>query len=244
MRLIDSPNVRAELEFASHDVKRLQEWLWLHGIKVEIDGAMGPATRAALAEFRRRHEIGDGEPDKSIVEVLTLPMARALEVGSGGAPTSLRAAVVRVAQMHLAAGACEAPGKNRGPWVRIYGEEGQPWCAAFVSFVVRQAADLAFTEMPIRGSADCDELACQARRTSRLVEGMPDGQVEPGDAFLIYRPLPGGHKDYRHTGFVERIAIDHLVTIEGNTNPSGGREGYEVERRIRSFDRKDFIRLG
>ena len=38
MKIIDSPRVRAELDFLTHDVKRLQEWFWLHGLKVEIDG--------------------------------------------------------------------------------------------------------------------------------------------------------------------------------------------------------------
>jgi len=243
MRLIDSPRVLAELAFAPHDVKRHQEWLWLHGLKVEIDGLMGPATRAALAEFRLRHEIADDESDDAIVRALTLLMRRALEVGSNE-PVALREAILRATRMHLAAGAREAPGQNRGPWVRIYGDEGEPWCASFVSFVLHQAAEIAGQEAPIRGSAGCDELAVQAHRAGRLVMGRNTAGIEPGDVFLIYRPLPGGHKDYRHTGFVERIESDHLVTIEGNTNPLGGREGYEVERRIRSFDKKDFIRLG
>jgi hypothetical protein len=239
MKIIESPKVRAELAFASHDVKRFQEWLWLHGLKVEIDGVLGPATRAALVEFRKRHELECLGLDESVVAALTLPMRRALEVLAGGPQPPIREAILRVAQMHLAAGACEAPGKNRGPWVRLYGEEGKPWCAGFVSFVLAQAAEATGQPVPIPGSLSCDQLAAEAARRERLTE-----TVEPGDAFLIWKPIPGGHKDYCHTGFVEKVAPDHLVTIEGNTNPSGGREGYEVERRIRSFDRKDFIRLG
>ncbi len=242
MRLIDSQGVRAEVAFSPHDAKRLQEWLWLHGFKVEIDGVFGPATRAALAEFRSRHEIDGDEPEETVIDALTLPMRRVLEVRTDD-EVSFRDAVVRVAQMHLAAGASEAPGGNRGPWVRLYGLEGQPWCASFVTFLIEQAAELTGTEAPIRGSADCDEMACQGRRTGRFVNGNNRPEISPGDIFLLWRPLPGGHKDYCHTGIVERLESDHLVTIEGNTNPSGGREGFEVERRIRSFDRKDFIRL-
>ena len=36
-----------------------------------------------------------------------------------------------------------------------------------------------------------------------------------------------------HTGIIEAIIDGQLHTIEGNTNDTGSREGYEVCRRIR-----------
>ena len=36
-----------------------------------------------------------------------------------------------------------------------------------------------------------------------------------------------------HTGIIESIKEDILYTIEGNTNDTGSREGYEVCRRTR-----------
>jgi hypothetical protein len=38
-----------------------------------------------------------------------------------------------------------------------------------------------------------------------------------------------------HTGFVERIDGTSIHTIEGNTNDTGSREGYEVCKRIRKM---------
>jgi CHAP domain len=62
----------------------------------------------------------------------------------------------------------------------------------------------------------------------------------PGDIFIM--DFGGG---LGHTGFVESID-DHgnLHTIEGNTNDTGSREGYEVCRRIRHESQmKGFIRI-
>ena len=51
-------------------------------------------------------------------------------------------------------------------------------------------------------------------------------------------------KGLGHTGFVERIEGDTLHTIEGNTNDSGSREGYEVCRRQRKISHcKGFIKV-
>lgn len=53
--------------------------------------------------------------------------------------------------------------------------------------------------------------------------------VQPGDIFI----MDLGH-GLGHTGIVEKVNADgSLGTIEGNTNDTGGREGYEVARRVR-----------
>lgn len=50
----------------------------------------------------------------------------------------------------------------------------------------------------------------------------------PGDVFIMEFAHGLGH-----TGFVEEVLGDKIKTIEGNTNDTGTREGYEVCRRIR-----------
>jgi len=62
---------------------------------------------------------------------------------------------------------------------------------------------------------------------------------QPGDIFII--SFPGG---LGHTGFVESVEGDKIHTIEGNTNDTGSREGYEVCRRIRPIAKiKAFLRF-
>lgn len=51
-------------------------------------------------------------------------------------------------------------------------------------------------------------------------------------------------KGLGHTGFVEKVEGGLIHTIEGNTNDTGSREGYEVCRRIRNISAcVGFIRL-
>lgn len=51
-------------------------------------------------------------------------------------------------------------------------------------------------------------------------------------------------KGLGHTGFVENIVGDLIHTVEGNTNDTGSREGYEVCRRQREISKcKGFIHI-
>lgn len=60
-----------------------------------------------------------------------------------------------------------------------------------------------------------------------------------GDIFI----MDYGH-GLGHTGFVESVEGENIRTIEGNTNDTGSREGYEVCRRIRQVAKcKGFIRI-
>jgi len=86
----------------------------------------------------------------------------------------------------------------------------------------------------------CDSLAASAKDVGIFLDGrsgVSPGQLSPGSLFLVRRtPL-----DWVHTGLVLSIAPSAFETIEGNTNDSGDREGYEVCRRTRGYDGKDFV---
>lgn len=62
---------------------------------------------------------------------------------------------------------------------------------------------------------------------------------QPGDIFIMDYGRGLGH-----TGIIERIEGDILHTIEGNTNDTGSREGYEVCRRTRRKKQiKGYLRI-
>lgn len=62
---------------------------------------------------------------------------------------------------------------------------------------------------------------------------------EAGDIFIM-----DFGKGLGHTGFVESVDGEWLNTIEGNTNDTGSREGYEVCRRRRKISSmKGFIKV-
>lgn len=114
----------------------------------------------------------------------------------------------------------EETGNNDGRRVEEYLaavglKKGDPYCAAFVSWVFKQAG---YAEPRTGWSPALFPAA-------KLVKA-----AMPGNVFGIYFPAL---KRIAHCGFVERVNGDWITTIEGNTNVAGSREGEGVYRRLR-----------
>lgn len=224
------------------NVQRIQEWLCLRGQPVKIDGEFGPATQAALREFLHQDSV-DNAAWRELIEPMTSATALI-----GLTHRTMNDAVVAKARAHLRQDPKEVGGQNRGPWVRLYmdGREGPswPWCAGFVSFIFHQAsADIA-KENPLGQFFSCDLLAKHAIATHRFLDGpvnLAHGfkTISPGSIFLVQKS-PG---DWVHTGIVTAAFPEYFKTIEGNTNDSGDREGYEVCARTRGYKNIDFLIL-
>jgi hypothetical protein len=194
---------------------------------LKVDGVVGRKTwNALLAPLRK--------------VLLPLPAGRRTFAGL----------TLAYAKRHLAQHPLEIGGQNGGPWVRLYteGHEGTdwPWCAAFVTFLMKQAAQTLGVPMPIPGSVSCDSLAAQAREAGRFVRDADlrngtatIGKMPTASIFLVRRTAT----DWTHAGLVTAFDQDLFRTIEGNTNDEGSREGYEVCARLRGYEDKDFIRL-
>lgn len=246
-----SDSTRAELQFLAilsvgskgPGVRRVQEWLSLHGSGTTIDGDFGSATAHALSGFQAAKGLPpSGTVDQATWAALTAPMSAALQDGT--AP-QLSQRVKEVASRHLAAKAREVGGDNRGPWVRLYtgGHEGTEWkwCGGFVSFILKQATSELQLAMPVAGSLSCDSLAAQGDNAHRLVRDAGGGgswpSLGPAFIFLVRRT----ESDWSHTGLGFGGSPEHFDTIEGNTNDDGSANGYEVAARVRSAKDKDFI---
>jgi hypothetical protein len=168
--------------------------------------------------------------------------------GKIAASPSFDATVRAVAEQHLREHPIELGGANSGPWVRAYmdGHQGPawPWCAGFVTFVLKQAALIHGSAAPIQGSVSCDVLQAQAEKKGRYVAGSSIGSLGSAGLgecciFLVRNTAT----DWTHTGFAMDMKNDSFATIEGNTNDEGSREGYEVCNRVRGKSDKDFIKL-
>lgn len=225
-------------------VKLIQEWLCLQGFYVAIDSDFGPATERAVREFQKKSGLKpDGVVGKNTFARLIKPMTAALNpVPADG--KSLGKTVVAYAEQHLKNSPREIGGQNRGPWVRLYmnGNEGPEWswCAGFASFILKQAAQTLEMPLPIKISVSCDVLAEQAKQKGLFLSETKarDRQlIKPGALFLVRRTKT----DWVHTGIVLKADAEVFYTIEGNTNDDGGREGYEVCKRFRGYEAKDFI---
>jgi hypothetical protein len=114
----------------------------------------------------------------------------------------------------------EQTNKNDGKRVEEYLstvglKKGEPYCAAFVSWVFKQAG----YAMPRTAWSPA------LFPTSRLVKA-----AMPGNVFGIYFPAM---KRIAHCGLVVSSRSDWITTVEGNTDASGRREGGGVYQRLR-----------
>lgn len=234
----------------SKNVTFVQEWLSLNGTATGIDSDFGSGTEAAVKKFQQKAKLPvTGIVDQATFAALTAPAQAALQPIKAGTKT-LGNLVVAYAQQHLKQHPRESGGQNKGPWVRLYmkGKQGKEflWCAGFVSFILRQAADTLGAQPPVKYTFGCDELAGFGKAAGLFVPEKdvtagttPGNTLPPGSIFLV-RKKPG---DWIHTGIVTAFHDDHFETIEGNTNDGGSNEGFEVCNRTRAYAKKDFIKI-
>lgn len=103
------------------------------------------------------------------------------------------------------------------------------WCMAFVYWCCKK-------DNPNTPLVKTGGVLAQWNKVNKMYK-FTEPQV--GDIFIM-----DFGKGLGHTGFVEKIDGEILHTIEGNTNDTGSREGYEVCRRTRKKSAmKGYIRL-
>jgi hypothetical protein len=228
-------------------VKVIQEWLGLHGFNVVIDGVYGPATELAVKDFQKTNNlVPTGLVDSDLYAKLVYPMVDAITPIIPPKNAKLGDMMIAYAKQHLRAGACEVGGQNRGPWVRLYmdGKEGAdwPWCAGFVSFILKQACDALNRPLPFATSPSCYIMAMNAKDKKMYRHGSELGAMRGENLTGAIFFVRSGNQ-WSHTGIVIEAKYDAFYTVEGNTNDDGSAEGYEVCKRIRNYDGKDFILL-
>lgn len=134
----------------------------------------------------------------------------------------------------------DPPGSNRGPRVDVYLRAAKldpargryPWCAAFVSWAIREAQVRAGGPWRWRGSAS---VALLLARNRALVTVLP----QAGDVFIHIGP--GGN----HCGFVTGTRAGSVTTLEGNTDIHGSRTGGKVMQKFRPAGYASaFLRVG
>jgi hypothetical protein len=120
--------------------------------------------------------------------------------------------------------------------------QGWPWCAAFVDWCVQQYA--------ATGGSDIAQVPRTASAFGLITWGDDNHYhvFNPPINSADTKPRPGDIVVYAfsHTGIVSREgdAAHDFYAIEGNTNPVGGRDGYEVAERGRPYSSvKQFVRL-
>jgi hypothetical protein len=224
-------------------VTALQRRLGERGCGVpRINGIFDARTQVAVKLFQARFPDRSGAP--LVVDGKVGPLTWAALFGGDSVPTvsdapdALLRAALAVAAREIGVGE-EPAGSNRGPRVDQYlravgldpARGSFAWCAAFVYWCFARAADeLGRTNPVVRtaGVLDHWRRAGEAGipRLSAAEANEDPARVQPGMLFVLDTGGGAGH-----TGFVERVEGGRLVTVEGNTNDDGSREGVGVFRR-------------
>ncbi|SLM47433.1 Peptidoglycan-binding domain 1 protein [Nitrospira japonica] len=208
-----------------------------------VSGDFNSSTRSAVRLFQARTVDGQGQALK--VDSVVGPLTWTALFGQQALPaiTDQPISLLLKACLNIAAsqvGVMEDPaGSNRGPQVDEYirsvrldpSAGSYPWCAAFVYWSFERAAARVGIANPVvctAGVLDHWKKAAKAGARLILPEELLDdlSLLKPG---LIFTMSTGGGNG--HMGLVEGFRDDRLITIEGNTNLSGGREGIGVFRR-------------
>lgn len=259
---VRAPFLPLALGSTDRSVKRVQEWLTLHGFATGIDGDFGPATRAAVAAFQKARGIlreppngNEGIVDAAAWGALVAPMVNAEVLLPG--PEPFGDAVCRIARAHLAAKAREVGGDNRGPWVRLYGRGIDqstvgffPWCQVFANLPWFKAARELKLPLPFRLTDDAGNQSAyvpwvvnRAGAAGRFVPRTTPARIPAGSMFFV----PGTINEspsHIHVGIVTADDGQTIQTIEGNTNHDGSANGYEVAARFRRKNNCDYGVVG
>lgn len=139
----------------------------------------------------------------------------------GAANTTTDSVRLKLAKIYTSQiGVKEATGRNDGERVEDYLKvsglgKGHPWCAAFLAWCFKQA------NIKASRSAYSPSWFPKARLTAK---------PKRGDVIGIYFPKL---KRIAHVGFWHQDDGSFIITVEGNTNDAGSREGNRVAKKRR-----------
>ena len=171
---------------------------------ISSDGADGPVTwNAILAKLSTKEPVASGD---------TIPEK-----------------MVALAREEI--GVSEVDGTNCGPRVDEYkaatwldADKGWPWCAAFICWLIREATEedeTTFKRPRTAGAWDFENWAKQESTHGIELRKPTNEDIKAGDIVIF---------TFSHIGLAVKDADSsgYVVTIEGNTNGAGSREGGSV----------------
>lgn len=112
---------------------------------------------------------------------------------------------------------------------------GQAWCAYFGEHIWAEVYD------KVGLAREIDKyFSGSARRTLKKfseADGWETGLVPVVGAIVVWKRMSRGEETWQgHVGIVTEVHDRHMITIEGNTNAAGSREGDQVADKMREYD--------
>lgn len=195
--VFDQPTYKAVRAFQSQNLDQ-------NGQPLVVDGVAGPLTWWSLTHPK---------PDLQTLSAVDYREMPPPEMG--GSKTGRAALAAAIGE--LKAGAGEVGGNNRGPWVRKYlhglAEEGDSWCAGFVSWCFSQNP----AGMSFKYTVGARNILDQFKKKGWAAGPKSGYAPQPGDIVVWWREKLAGWKG--HVGLVHQMRDGYLYTIEGNKSP-------------------------
>ncbi len=214
-------------------VKIIQYQLYVCGNKaIVIDSDFGHNTFNAVEAFQTANGLtADGVVEQNTWDALFQQAPPADTI----AALALQVIVSQLGQEEIPAGS------NSGPMVNEYlkaagAGPGDAWCQSLVYWCYNIAALMNGIRNPVvktAGVMHCWESAPVSSRITKEAAEADKSLVLPG-----YQIIFDHGKGLGHTGLVESISGNTIITIERNSNSGGSRNGGEVVRQTtrRTFD--------
>ncbi len=222
-------------------VKAIQQQLNAAGLgPLEVIGIYGSKTVNAVKLFQATHRDQNGLPleiDGKLGSLSWVALFGANTVTVTTESSSpLLLATVQIAQSQIGVME-EPPGSNRGEKVEEYQasvglDPGEFWCAAFLYWCFKKAAESLGRKNPVLQTGHCMThwRDTPGKKIAAADAVNKPSLIKPGQIFIINT---GG--SHGHTGLIEKVDGGFIQTIEGNTNPSGSSNGIGVFRNTRKI---------
>ncbi len=217
-------------------VRLLQQLLQQRGYAADLNGSFDTKTWQALRAFQTQNLDQHGQPlvvdgvagpltwwslqhPKPFIKTPTAVEYTVLPANGG---STLGRAALAAAIGELKANAREIGGNNRGAFVRKYLapagiDEGNSWCAGFVSWCFMQAAGGSKAAMPFAYTPSARTLLAEFKQQGWSNAPGSSYLPLPGDIVVWWRVSLAGWQG--HTGLVHSVQDGMLYTIEGNHSP-------------------------
>lgn len=215
-------------------------------------GASGLYGEREIAELAQRHLHAQGlyngtfrgrPGPKTLAAAIEYMSRRTGQLIPNTGRSAFVDAMISAAQGELAV---RETSRNRGPGIEKYWTETtypggyknrEPWCAAFVSWIVAVASRKAFEVTPpftLPRTPLAFGFESWQRGNAGIVSRVPQASARPGDIVVF---------SFSHVGLVVSNDRGTLTTIEGNTDGAGSREGNGVYRKTRRTGIRSIIRI-